>query len=289
MSIRDLEGRTAVVTGATTGIGKEAARALAARGADVILVARDEAKARATKDELERTIPGAQVDWVRCDLASLASIREAAGELRARRERISVLLNNAGALHTTRQQSADGYELTFAVNHLAYFLLTHLLRDRLEAAGEPGRSARVVNVASAIHPRGRIVWDDLMAEKRYASFDVYATSKLCNVMFTYELARRLAGANVTANCLHPGVIGSGFGHNNRGWLKLGVTLVRPFLWTPEKGARTSIALASAPAHEGVTGKYFDEHGRERPSARASYDEAAQRRLWEVSETLCGLR
>ncbi|MDQ3036619.1 MAG: SDR family oxidoreductase [Myxococcota bacterium] len=285
----DMRGRTVVVTGATTGIGKEAARTLAKQGADVLLVARDEAKARATKHELERTIAGAKVDWVRCDLASFASIRAAADEIRAGRERVDVLLNNAGALNSTRQLSADGHELTFAVNHLAHFLLTHLLRDRLEAAGAPGRAARVVNVASAIHPRGRIVWDDLMAERRYASFDVYAASKLCNVLFTYELARRLAPANVTANCLHPGVIGSGFGHNNRGWLKLGVTLVKPFLWTPEKGARTSIALASSPAHEGATGRYFDQHGRERRSARASYDEVAQRRLWELSETLCGLR
>jgi retinol dehydrogenase-12 len=285
-----LAGRTAVVTGATTGIGREAARALAAMGADVLLVARDEAKARATQREFRATIPGASVDWVRCDLSSLASIRDAAADIRARRQRVHVLLNNAGALHTTRQLSPDGHELTFALNHLAYFLLTHLLRDRLEAAAEPGRSARVVSVSSAIHARGRIDWDDVAtASRRYASFEAYANSKLCNVLFTYELARRLAPANVTANCLHPGVIGSGFGHNNPGsWLALGVKLVRPLLWTPEKGARTSVRLASAPELEGVTGKYFDQHGREARSVRASHDRDAQRRLWELSERLCGV-
>lgn len=283
MRMNDMRGQTAVITGATTGIGKETARALVKMGADVILLARSEEKARVTKHEFEETVRGARVDYVLAELASLRSVRAAAEAIRQKREKIHVLVNNAGLMNETRRLSEDGYELTFAVNHLAHFLLTSLLLDRLQA---PTHRARIVNVSSMIHARGRIDWDDVMSEKRYEMFTAYAASKLANVMFTFDLARRLEGSNITVNCLHPGVIGSGFGHNNRGWLKLGVTLVKPFLTTPERGAHTSIKLASSPELEGVTGQYFDAHGRIAKSSPASHDEAAQRRLRELSEELC---
>lgn len=281
-----MKGRTVVITGATTGIGKETARALVKMGADVILLARSEEKARATTREFEQTVPGARVEYVLSELASLASVRAAAEEIRKKCEKIHVLVNNAGLMNETRLLSRDGHELTFAVNHLAHFLLTSLLRDRLIAAALPTQRARIVNVSSMIHAKGRIDWDDVMSEKRYEMFTAYAASKLANVMFTCDLARELEGSHVTANCLHPGVIGSGFGHNNRGWLKLGVTLVKPLLTTPEKGAHTSIKLASSPELEGVTGQYFDSFGRIAKSSPASRDEAAQRRLRALSEALC---
>jgi NAD(P)-dependent dehydrogenase (short-subunit alcohol dehydrogenase family) len=284
-----MKGRTCVVTGATTGIGRATVRELAAMGADLVIVARDEAKARDTKEEIQKATPGAIVDVVRCDFGSLASIRKAGSELR-KREKIHVLINNHGAVNIERQATVDGFERTFAVNHLGYFLLTHLLRDRLEAAGTPERTARIVNVASTAHSGARIDFEDPMYDKKpYSGFQAYGRSKLANILFTYELARRLEGKNVTANALHPGVVATGFGLNNSGWLKLLMTLGRPLLWTAEKGARTSVKLAASPEVEGVTGKYFDQHGRMVASSRESMDVEAQRKLWALSEKLCGLR
>jgi NAD(P)-dependent dehydrogenase (short-subunit alcohol dehydrogenase family) len=180
--------------------------------------------------------------------------------------------------------TAEGLETTFAANHLSYFLLAELLQPALEAAGTPARKARIINVASNAHLRARLDLDDLQAEKGYSGFTAYGNSKLCNILFTYELARRLEGKDVTANCLHPGVVATGFGKNDPGWLRFFVKLGKPFLLTPEKGARTSVYLATSPEVEGVSGKYFD---RSRPvrSHRASYDPALQRALWEKSEEL----
>jgi NAD(P)-dependent dehydrogenase (short-subunit alcohol dehydrogenase family) len=285
----DMTGRTVVITGATTGIGKESARQLLRKGAEVVIVARDEAKIAATTAELSAAIPNARLSHVRCDFASLASVRAAGARLVNEHPAIHVLLNNAGALHTERLTSEDGHELTLQTNHLGPFLLTHLLRPTLERSGTPARKARVVNVASVIHARGVLDFDDLHRTKRFTGMSAYAASKLMNVMFTYELSRRVAAAHVTANCLHPGVIGSGFGHNNTGWFGLGVKIVRPFLKTPSDGARTNVFLSSAAEVEGVTGKYFDDAARERPTSRQSYDEAVQKKLWEVSERLLGLR
>lgn len=279
----DMTGRVCLVTGATMGIGKEAARALNHMGAEVVIAARDEARAKQTVAEI-----GGTTSYVLCDFASLASIRAMCAEVRDRHPKIHVLLNNAGAIFAKRDTTVDGHERTFAVNHLGYFLTTTLLLDRLIASAEPGRTARIVNVASAAHAgaRGGLDFGDLMSERSYgAGIDAYNKTKLANIMFTYELARRVAGSPVTANCLHPGVIASGFGKNVPGLMKFLVGIAAPFLWTVEKGSRTSVKLASSPEVEGVSGKYFDEKGRERRSSKVSYDEAAQKRLWAESERL----
>ncbi len=283
-----MNGRTVVITGATTGIGKESARQLLGMGADVVIVARDPAKIDAAEKELLSERPSARLSHVRCDFASLQSVRAAGAELAARHAEIHVLLNNAGALHTERQTTEDGHELTFQTNHLASFLLTHLLLPTLRRSGTPSRKARVVNVASRIHTRGKIDLGDLESTARYTGMSAYAASKLMNVMTTFALSRRLAGEPVTANCLHPGVIGSGFGHNNRGLFGLGVKLVRPFLKTPAQGARANVFLSSAAEVEGVTGKYFDDAARERRAGRTARIEAVQNELWDVTEGLLGL-
>ena len=279
-----MKGRTCVVTGATSGIGKETARALAALGADVLLVSRDAAKLQATAAEI-----GA-AGSVRCDFGRLASIRAAAEEVRHGRDEIHVLVLNAGAMHATRKASSDGHELTFATNHLGYFLFARLLLPRLELAGRSDRKARIVVVASHAHRRGRIDFQDPMYDERpYDAFDAYAQSKLCNVVFTYELSRRLEGKNVTANCLHPGVVATGFGRNDPGWIRFALGLARPFLRTPADGARASIRLATAEELEGVTGTYFGPEGEPAKSSPASLDPVTHRRLWELSERLTGLR
>lgn len=279
----DLSGRRVVVTGATTGIGRATALALAKRGARVVIVGRDEAKIAETLGELG---PGAES--VRCDYASLASVRAAADELAERFPEIHVLVNNAGAAFMERSVTEDGHETTLQVNHLAPYLLTRRVLPSLERAARPGRKARVVIVASVVHAQASIPWDDLHTERSpYVGLRVYASAKLMNVMFANALARRLAGKHVTANSLHPGVVATGFGHNNRGWMGFGVKIIAPFLKTPERGARTSIHLASASELEDVTGAYFDDRAKKIPSSAASRDEAAQERLWSVSAELCG--
>lgn len=285
--MRDLRGRRVVITGPTAGIGKETARALAKMGADVVLVGRDPEKLASTAREL-RAEATSELAQVRCDFASLASVRDAAAELTERFPEIHVLVNNAGAVYMEPSRSVDGHETTLQVNHLGPYLLTRKLLPAIERAASPARRARIVNVASVVHAQARIDWDDLHTDRKsYVGLRVYAITKLMNVMTTYALARRLEGKHVTANSLHPGVIASGFGHNNGGWMGFGVKLVAPFLTTPAKGARTSIFLASAPEVERVTGKYFDERSREVPSSAASRDENAQEMLWRVSEALCG--
>jgi retinol dehydrogenase-12 len=282
--MHDMKGRVCLVTGATTGIGKEAARALVAMGAEVVMAVRDESKAKQTVAEI-----GGKTSYVLVDFASQASIRAMCAQVLELHPRLHVLLNNAGAIFEKRELTVDGHERTFALNHLGYFLTTKLLLDRLIESGEPGRTSRIVSVASAGHVTARrgLDFDDLMSARSWGTggIDQYGKTKLANIMFTYELARRLQGKPVTANCLHPGAIASGFGKNRPGLLNLVFKIGAPFLWTPEKGARTSVKLAASPEVEGVTGKYFDEKGRERRTTRASYDEEAQRRLWEESERL----
>lgn len=285
----DLRGRRIVVTGATTGIGKETARALAKMGADVVIVGRDPDKIASTVRELGSEARG-EFAHVRCDFASLTSVRDASIELRERFPKIHVLVNNAGAVYMERSVTADRLETTLQVNHLGPYLLTRRLLPAIERAASPDRASRIVNVSSMVHAQAKIDWDDLQTVKRaYVGLRVYGETKLMNVMFTYALARRLSARHVTANCLHPGVIASGFGHNNRGWMGLGVKIVAPLLPTPAKGARTSVYLASASEVEGVTGKYFDERSRERASSEASRDPVAQEKLWSVSEALVSER
>ncbi len=276
-----LAGKTAVVTGASSGIGLPTAVGLARLGASVALVARDRAKGEAALAAVrEASAPGATSRLFLADLGSLAQVRRLAQELLAALPRIDVLVNNAGAIHATRKESPDGHELTLAVNHLAPFLLTNLLLPRLRASAP----ARVVTVSSEAHRIGPLDLDDLEARRGYSAMRVYGRSKLANVLFANELARRLAGTGVTSNSLHPGVVATGFGRNDPGWFRLLVTLGRPFLTSPEKGARTSLHVAAAPEVEGVTGTYFKDR---RPVAPAPYarDEGVQHRLWELSERL----
>lgn len=271
-----------MVTGATSGIGKVTARELAKQGAVVVIVGRSGQRAEATAAEI-RAAGGEQVEIMLADLTSLDSIRTLAQDFRAKYTRLDVLVNNAGAVFTSRQLSPDGLEMTFALNHISYFLLTYLLRDVLTAT--PG--ARVVNVSSDAHYGGKINFDDLQTARGYSGFGVYANTKLMNVLFTYELARQLEGSGVTANALHPGLVATNFSRNN-GWLmNLFWSMISPFALSVEQGAQTSLYLASSPEVEGVSGQYFDKRAPKRSSAD-SYNRETQRRLWQVSEQLCGL-
>jgi NAD(P)-dependent dehydrogenase (short-subunit alcohol dehydrogenase family) len=227
---------------------------------------------------------GASADLLLADLSAQAAIRELAGQILQRCPRIDVLINNAGAVFASRSTTVDGLETTFATNHLAYFLLTNLLLERLKASAP----TRIVNVSSRAHTSaGGIPFDDLQAEHGYSGWRRYAESKLANILFTRELARRLEGTHVTVNALHPGVVATGFGQGGSFWLRLGLTIGRPFLLSPEQGAETVIYLATAPAVATVTGKYFAKCAEATPSPVA-HDNALARRLWEVSAKLTGL-
>lgn len=284
MTRPDLSGKAALVTGANQGIGKVSALELARMGAAVTMVCRSEPKGRAALEEIVAAVKGATVELIVGDVSSLASMREIARRFLDGHDRLDILLNNAGVLATSRRESEDGFEHTFATNHLGYFYLTHLLRPTIEET----RGARIVSVSSEAHRRGAIDFDDLQGRKRWSAIGSYAASKLANVLFTRELARRLVGTGVTANCLHPGVIGSGFASTDGGIAALLARLARPFLATTEDGAKTQVYLCSSPDVEGVTGKYFDKC-KERMPSRAAQDDATARDLWAVSEELCGLK
>jgi NAD(P)-dependent dehydrogenase (short-subunit alcohol dehydrogenase family) len=278
-----LEGKDVVVTGATDGIGKVAALELAKMGAGVTIVARNAAKAEAAVQEMRRAAGHGRIDFVRADLAEQTSVRAAAGELRRRLKRLDVLLNNAGALFQRRETTGDNIERTFALNHLAYFLLTNELLDLLKAAAP----ARIVNVASGAHHGAELDFANLQNGRNYSGWRAYQQSKLANIYFTYELARRLEGTNVSANCLHPGFVATKFGDNNRGTgaaifglaKKVGAKSVT-------EGAKTSIYLAGSPEVEGVSGRYFEDCRPVRSSA-VSYNEQVARNLWLASERLVG--
>lgn len=279
-----MHGKVVLITGATAGIGEVTARELARLGATVVGVGRSAEKCARVAERLRAETGNPSVRFLAADLSSQAAIRRLAAEFQRTYARLDVLVNNAGAYFMRRQTSADGLEMTFALNHLGYFLLTTLLLDRL-AASAP---ARIVNVASGAHSYGRIDFADVQAKRRYNGFTAYSQSKLANVLFTYELARRLAGARVTANVLHPGFVASSFGHNNGGWVAF---MFRVLQWlggiTPEQGAQTSVYLAASPDVEGVTGAYFVRR-QAVPSSPASYDVATAARLWRLSEALTGL-
>jgi len=280
-----MAGRTCLVTGATSGIGKATATGLVRLGADLLLVARDPAKGQATAAEIQAATGNPRVEVLLADLSSQASVRRAAEEVKRGQDRLHVLVNNAGGYWATRHVTVDGLELTFALNHLAYFLLTNLLLDLLRASAP----ARIVNVTSGAQAAGDIHFDDLQFERRYRGQPAYNQSKLANVLFTYELARRLEGSGVTVNCVHPGVVRTNFGRDDMGpVMRLLTPLVRPFMRTPEQGADTPVWLASSPEVEGVTGRYFTRR-QEKRSSRRSYDTQLAGRLWRVSEELTGLR
>jgi NAD(P)-dependent dehydrogenase (short-subunit alcohol dehydrogenase family) len=282
-SSQTMAGKTVLVTGATQGIGLAAAKAIAALGARLVITARDEARGRAAAAEVDAAAStGTTTELVMADFSSMQSIRAAAAAVSERCARLDVLLNNAGAVYSERRESADGLELTFATNHIGYFLFTNLLLELLRRSAP----ARIVNVASAAHRVAKgVAWDDLERRRGYHGFRVYGETKLMNVLFTRELARRLEGSGVTANCLHPGVITSGFGKNARGLLGWATRHLGPlFLTGVEKGARTSVYLCTAPEVAGVSGRYFARCREARPTRHARDDEAA-RRLWELSARL----
>jgi NAD(P)-dependent dehydrogenase (short-subunit alcohol dehydrogenase family) len=278
-----LHGKVHLVTGATSGIGKVTARELARHGATVVVVGRNPERCAATVAQIQAETGNKNVEALRANLSVQQEIHALAKQFLERYPRLDVLINNAGAVMFERQESADGIELTFALNHLAYFLLTSLLLDRLKASAP----ARIVNVSSAAHLRVALDFDDLQNQRRYRGFHVYSQSKLANLFFTYELARQLEGTGVTVNALHPGVVATNFGSDN-GWRG---SLLRVFFKlfgiSPEEGARTIIYLATSPEVEGVTGKYFVKEKMVASSA-VSYDTAAAERLWRVSAELTGL-
>jgi NAD(P)-dependent dehydrogenase (short-subunit alcohol dehydrogenase family) len=276
-------GRTCVVTGATSGIGEETARGLARLGATVVLAVRDPRKGEAVREEIVRDTANPRVDVMRVDLSSQASIRDFAAAFKAKSPHLHVLVNNAGIYTSRRTLTPEGFESTFAINHLGSFLLTNLLLDLLRSSAP----ARIVNVSSGAHAAGHIDFEDLQREKRFRGWGAYSQSKLANVLFTNELARRLEGTGVTVNAVHPGVVRTHFASNGGLGLRIGFILMAPFMRSPAKGAETSIFVASSPELEGVTGKYFVNRAPAQ-SSPASHDEGVSRRLWDVSARLTGL-
>jgi len=276
-----MEGKTVVITGATSGIGEVAAIRLAEQGARIVFTARDQARADATMAALKKANPAAGHAFHLADLSRLSEMKRVGAEL-AREPQIDVLINNAGALFNKRQETADGLEMTFALNHMAYFVVTNLLLSKLK----PG--ARIVTVASNAHRGARLDFDDLQSRRSYTGFAVYSRSKLCNILFNRELARRLSGSGVTANALHPGFVATRFGNDSGGLMRAVLKVAKPIgAISPEEGAQTIIYLASAPEVAGVSGQYFYECRPATPTAEARNDEDAKR-LWEMSQQIAGL-
>jgi NAD(P)-dependent dehydrogenase (short-subunit alcohol dehydrogenase family) len=276
-----LAGKVCVITGATSGIGLVAAERLAALGARLILVGRDAARGEAALARIKARVPGAKLAIHYADLSRLAEVRRLAAEIAAAEPRIDILVNNAGAMFNARALTADGLERTFALNHMAYFVLADRLKERLQTAAP----ARIVNVASEAHRGNTLDFTDLQSERNYRGFRVYGRSKLANILFTRELARKLERSGVTANCLHPGFVASRFGDNNAGLFRLGLGLAKGlFALSPEQGAETLVYLASSPEVAKSTGGYFDKC-RQRLPSEAAQDDAAARRLWEASAKL----
>ena len=276
-----MQGKTVIITGATSGIGEVAAIRLAEQGARIVFTARDRARADMTLAKLRRANPGADHTLHMADLSTLAEMKRVGADL-AREPQIDVLVNNAGALFNKRLETADGLEMTFALNHMAYFVVTNLLLPRLKSG------ARIVSVASNAHRGARLDFDDLQSRKNYSGFAVYSRSKLCNILFNRELARRIAGSGVTANALHPGFVATRFGDNSAGLMRTVLKVAKPLgAISPEEGAKTIIYLASSPAVAGTSGEYFYECKPAVPTAEARSDRDAKM-LWDISEKIAGL-
>jgi NAD(P)-dependent dehydrogenase (short-subunit alcohol dehydrogenase family) len=278
-----MQGKVIVITGGTSGIGEVAAQRLAGMGARIVLVARDRARGEAALSRL----PTANTRVVHSihygDLSRISEMKRLAADISAAEPRIDVLINNAGAMFGSRHVTADKLELTFATNHMAYFVFTFGLRERLFASSP----ARVVNTASAAHEGNMLDFDDLQSTKGYSGYKVYGRSKLCNILFTRELARRWSGMGVTANCLHPGFVATRFGDGSGGFLSRAVRLAKIFAISPEKGAETIVYLASSPDVAGVSGEYFYQCRPATPT-REARDDAAAERLWMESARLAGI-
>ena len=279
-----MRGKTILITGGTSGIGKAAAVALAAMGANVVIVGRNQERGKATVEEIRARSHNESVELMLADLSVKAEVRGLAEEFQERHDRLDVLANNAGLLQSKRTETPDGIETTLAINHLAPFLLTKLLLGRLEKSAP----SRVITVSSEAQRWGTMNFEDMQSRRKYRGFPVYGMTKLANIMFTYELAERLNGSGVTANCLHPGPVGTNFGQNNRGPMALFFRTFKPFMRSPEQGADTLIWLASSSEVEGISGKYFSDR-KEIEAKKIAYDPAARRRLWEISEELTGLK
>jgi NAD(P)-dependent dehydrogenase (short-subunit alcohol dehydrogenase family) len=280
--------KVCLITGATAGIGEVTARALARLGAKVVISSRNPDRCHATVERIaaeNADLPGVPMaEYIVADLSEMAQVRRLAEEFSERFDRLDVLVNNAGAVFTSRQSTSEGLEMTFALNHLSYFLLTRLLENVLRETARNNGAARVVNVSSAAHRGAKIRFDDLQGEKYYNGWRAYGASKLANILFTFELDRRLRGSKITANALHPGFVATQFAHNNQGWLRLAMRMAHRFALSPDEGAATSIYLASSPLAHGASGLYYVSC---RPTAAdpVAYDQNVARRLWEVSEAL----
>ena len=282
-SANTMTGKTCLVTGANSGIGKEIARGLAADGSRVLMVARSRERGEAARADVAASTENPSVEILICDLSSQRQVRELAAQVLDRCDRLDLLINNAGLTLGRRTLTEDGIETTFAVNHLAPILLTNLLRERLEASAP----ARIVTVASEAHRGVEIDFDDPGGEREFSGWRAYQQSKLANILFTAELARRLQGTKVTATCLHPGVVRTGFGRQGPAFIRFGTRIAGMFLLSPTKGADTAIWLASSPDVEGASGGYYEKRRLANPS-RAARDPVAATRLWELSERMVGL-
>jgi NAD(P)-dependent dehydrogenase (short-subunit alcohol dehydrogenase family) len=292
---QEMQGKVVVITGATSGIGQVAAESLAGMGARIVQIARDRSRGEEAVKRLRERSPGIAHSIYYADLSRLSEMKRVAAEIAATEARIDVLINNAGAMFGSRLLTQDGLEMTFALNHMAYFVLTHGLRERLERSAP----ARVVNTASDAHEAATLDFNDLQSVEAYRGnfgeslryggpgFKVYGCSKLCNILFTRELARRLAGTGVTAYSLHPGFVATRFGDQTGGWISFAIRIAKRFALSPQQGAETLIYLASSPEVEGVTGQYFHKCNPTQPSP-AAQDDAAARRLWEETARLAGL-
>lgn len=277
-----MKGRVCAITGASSGLGYETALALAREGATVALLCRSTARGACARERIAAATGNDDLHVVHCDHANLDTVRAAAAELLERFDELHVLVNNAGLMLSQRRITVDGLEETFQVNHLSAFVLTDLLRARLVASAP----ARVVTISSVAHRAAALDFADLQSLRLYDGWSVYARSKLANVLFTYELARRLEGTGVTANTLHPGIVRSAFGHNNGRAMRALMTLTQlpPLGVSPRRGSRTQVWLASSPEVEAISGRYFARR-RARRSSSISYDRDAQRRLWDASRDL----
>lgn len=281
-STNSMDGKTVLVTGASRGIGKETALSLAKLGARVVMVCRESLEAHEAYNTIAKANGKDHVDLMIADLSSMQSIRKVATEFKKKYSNLHVLINNAGAYSSKLRITQDGYELTFATNHLAPFLLSELLLD-ISRASAP---ARIINVSSTMHKGAKVDFDNLKGEKRYSGYNAYSVSKLFNILFTYELARRLEQSGVTANCLHPGSVNTGITRGGNLFIRIGAKLIIPTMISPAKGAQTSIYLASSPEVAGVTGRYFVDC-KPVQSSPVSNDEALAKRVWELSERLTG--
>ncbi|MDQ7054609.1 MAG: SDR family oxidoreductase [candidate division KSB1 bacterium] len=280
MMAKPMLDKTVAITGASSGIGFETAKALAKMGAHVVMICRNAQRGETARETIVRETGNEHIDLHLADMSRQRDIFRVAGAIKKQYDKIDVLVNNAGAIFGRRELSEDGIEITFAVNHMGYFLLTRELLEVLKAS----TPARIVNVASQAHRGVDLDFDDLMGETNYDGWLAYQRSKLANILFTYELDRRLQGSGVAVNCLHPGVVSTNFGRQGPATVSLFFKVARPFLTSPRKGAATSIYLASSPEVEGVSGRYFIKQ-RPRESSPESYNKTAWERLWQVSEDL----